>query len=145
MYIPAKAKSPRCRQARAGGFTLIEVLVAVVILSIGIVFVLQAFETAIAALRESRETVRGVMLVDLQMADQVRHLAFEGRGGMGEFGTFDAPYSGYQWETRSETQIEHQGPDTIVALERLILRVRHEDADRVFEVSTFVRTRVPAL
>lgn len=46
-----------------GGFTLIEVLVALVILSTGIVLVLRAFETALAASERSRDSMIATMLV----------------------------------------------------------------------------------
>ena len=58
------------------GFTLIELLVSIVILSTGIVLVLEAFQTAMVRLGESRDVLTQDMLarerlalVDLQLAE----------------------------------------------------------------------------
>ena len=53
MTLPAGRQTSNCRT----GFTLIEVLVAVLILSTGIVFVLRAFDTAVGALAVSRDAL----------------------------------------------------------------------------------------
>ena len=55
----------------SAGFTLIEVLVTLVILSTGIVVVLQAFDVAVAALGEARDTLWANAIVREKLAEAV--------------------------------------------------------------------------
>ena len=45
------------------GFTLIEVLVAVVVLAVGLVAVMRGFETSLLALRESSDTLHANLII----------------------------------------------------------------------------------
>lgn|GEM_PF-6199226 len=51
------------------GFTLIEVLVAVAVLSIGVVVIIQGYQTALAGLGAAREMIRASLLAAEQVAD----------------------------------------------------------------------------
>ncbi len=62
---------------RKDGFTLIEVLVAIVILAVGITAVLQAFHTALVALADSRDVVRADIIIREKMAE-VKSFTLEG-------------------------------------------------------------------
>ncbi|MFC1452765.1 prepilin-type N-terminal cleavage/methylation domain-containing protein [Verrucomicrobiota bacterium] len=89
------------------GFTLIEVLIALVILSTGIVLVLRAFDTSIVALSESRDELRSDMLIREKLAS-VRSGGRETlRAAGGSRGSFDPPYQQYLWET--EVDADPQG------------------------------------
>lgn len=55
--------------ATCSGFTLIEILVAVTILSIGIVAVLEAFSVSLDALHRSRDVVRASDAIRTQLAE----------------------------------------------------------------------------
>lgn len=83
---------------RRTGFTLIEVLVAVVILSLGIVAVLRGMSSASIALRASGETLRTEALSD----DLLTTLAAGLSGGSNALplaaGRFADPYEAYGWE-----------------------------------------------
>lgn len=59
---------PSGRRRPRSGFTLVELLVTLVILSTGIVLVLQAFETSMTALSESRDALRASALVQSLVA-----------------------------------------------------------------------------
>jgi|GEM_PF-5606712 len=61
--------SRRCHGARDCGFTLLEVLVTLVILSVGIVVVLQAFQTSIVALEAARDSLRMELLLKEYLAE----------------------------------------------------------------------------
>jgi prepilin-type N-terminal cleavage/methylation domain-containing protein len=86
--------SRRC----GSGFSLIEVLVALVILSTGIVLVLRAFSTAITGLDEGRDVLRMQGLVR-DVLDRTG-AAVEGRGGSPAqtSGRFAAPNQAFAWE-----------------------------------------------
>ena len=62
------------------GFTLIEVLVTVVILSIGIVAVLRAFQGSLTALDRSRSVIRAHMIIKEKIAD-LQLLALQNKKG----------------------------------------------------------------
>ena len=87
----------RCRR----GFTLIEVLVTVVILSIGIVLVLRAFETSLVALGQARDALRAGHLIRGKMAEAEADALEGGRPAYGAGGRLEAPFSEYRWELRS--------------------------------------------
>ena len=60
---------PAAEPARgAAGFTLIEVLITVVILAVGIVSVLRAFEVSLAALGEARDSLRTDRVISSRIA-----------------------------------------------------------------------------
>ena len=57
------------RRTAPQGFTLVEVLVTLVVLSTGIVMVLQAFETSLVALADARSSLWGTFLARQKTAD----------------------------------------------------------------------------
>ncbi len=81
-------------------FTLIEILVTLVILSTGIVLVLQAFETAAVALASSREELLAHELIEEVVADLEWSVIESGECRTGRSGGRDAGWDGeYRWET----------------------------------------------
>jgi prepilin-type N-terminal cleavage/methylation domain-containing protein len=68
--------------ALRGAFTLIEVLVTVVILSTGIVVVLEALQTSLGALGSARDSLRATLLVREKMAEVERGALQSGGGGL---------------------------------------------------------------
>lgn len=88
----AARKGFRGRSARQA-FTLIEVLVTLVILSTGIVVVLQAFETSAVALSEARDALRATGLINQVIAK----LDADGLAAVDPSGSFPAPMDGFRW------------------------------------------------
>jgi len=80
------------RRLRHQGFTLIEMLVCILILSIGLVLMLQAFQASAMALAESRDAIRASTLLRENLAGEVDHTG-QGRSE----GRFDSPYAAYRW------------------------------------------------
>ena len=78
---------------RRAAFTLIEVLVALVILSTGIVVVLQAFQTSATALGDARDTLRATRLIGDKLAE------IDARGAVPADGTgvCPNPLSSFRW------------------------------------------------
>ena len=80
------------------GFTLIEVLVSIVILSTGIILVLGAMETSASALSAARTMSRSVFLCEQQLAALALEDAGEGGQSLDtESGSFDSPYEQFRW------------------------------------------------
>ncbi len=80
------------------GFTLIEVLVALVILSLGIVAVLRGMNSAAVALGESGETLRTEALSDDLMSAIALSLSVGSNAPPSATGRFTEPNEDYQWE-----------------------------------------------
>ena len=66
---PSRRSAVTGRKSSNGGFSLIEVLVAVTILSTGIALVLRAYSTSLRALSESREILVSSMLARDYLAE----------------------------------------------------------------------------
>lgn len=80
------------------GLTLIEVLLAVLILSIGVVAVLQAYAGSLAALQAAQTTMTSVSLLN-QKAGEVQQAIFEKIKieQAGEEGEFESPFEDFAW------------------------------------------------
>jgi prepilin-type N-terminal cleavage/methylation domain-containing protein len=129
--------------ACAGGFTLIEVLVSLVILSVCLVAILGAFQVSLRALAESRESLISTMLLAERLADiRGSVLANPGQPVPCSIGHFAGDYSDYQWEqestgmpTPSLEGMEGQGRGVLYGV---VLRVWRGGSDRKHVMSTLV-------
>jgi prepilin-type N-terminal cleavage/methylation domain-containing protein len=128
--------SPDSCQARPApghhraGFTLIELLVTLVILSTGIVLVLQAFETSAVALGESRDAMRASFLIAQKIEDLRENTNDRGDGT----GVFQAPYGKYQWKA-SARDVEQDG----YSIDLVTVSVWHPDSKAIYAASTYMR------
>ena len=114
----------KLHSSRHAGFTLIELLVSVVILSTGIVLVLEAFQTAMVALGDSRDVLMQDMLarermaaVDLQLAESPFSPPQSASG------RFTGQFKGFDWSQRVVT-----APHSVAA----------SDAGRIYNVALTV-------
>lgn len=82
------------------GFTLIEVLIAVAVLSVGIVLVLQGLHAALAAWDGAVERLRSVMLAQEQLAGVRREACAAATPPEDNSGSFAAPFARYRWRTQ---------------------------------------------
>lgn len=83
--------------ARRAGFTLLEVLVTLAILSTGIVLVLSAMSASTAALDEGRDGIRMQLFVR-ELIDQARSgLSAPGAAMPQPSGQYRSPYGAYRW------------------------------------------------
>ncbi|MBI5739481.1 MAG: prepilin-type N-terminal cleavage/methylation domain-containing protein [Nitrospirae bacterium] len=103
-----------CREA--GGFTLIEVIVAIVILSISLVLVMQLFAGGLRAARTSGDYSRAVLHAKDKMGELLEN-------PVSETGSFD---DGYEWETEVQNYKEFE--DVKMTLMELKVRVKWDDA-----------------
>ena len=132
------------------GFTLIEVLVAVVILSVGIVSVLRAFSTSLTALVESRTTLGACLAIRERLSDI--QAAAGGEAGGSAVTSLGGPFrtdSGFVGVVRV-VAIRDGRPASVrgrpaVALYEVTVTVWKEGSDERHSASTYVSTRdVPA-
>lgn len=80
------------------GVTLVEVLLAVVVLSVGLVGVLRAYAASLGALEVSRETVVTIELLKEKMADVEQEMIDQGGISAGSAsGRFDGKFADYNW------------------------------------------------
>jgi prepilin-type N-terminal cleavage/methylation domain-containing protein len=132
------------RLATARGFTLIEVLIALVILSTGIVLVLQAFQTSMVALSESRDAVGASLLREQRLAVGAA-AARDGEAPRAvDSGRFESRYSRFSWEVTSG-----QIPTTLsVALlqpytwHEVTAAVQRDGSSRRYTAGTIIRVPV---
>jgi prepilin-type N-terminal cleavage/methylation domain-containing protein len=118
------------RDARSA-FTLVEVLVSLVILSVGIVVVLRAFETALVALADTQEVLWST-LVGGERISEARILAAEGgEWGAGDSsGVYSAPQGTYRWRTTVTSVAED--------LDQVAVTVSREGSDRAYSFVTYL-------
>lgn len=115
---------------RRHGFTLIELLVTLVVLSTGIVLVLQAFETAAVALSESRDAMRA----DLLIRQKIETLSAEPGNQSAGSGAFRPPYDNYRWKA-SHRDINQDG----YSIDLVTVSVWRHNSKAIYAASTYLR------
>lgn len=125
---------------KTAGFTLIEVLVSVVILSAGIVFVLQAFNTAAAALSEIRDSIWSGNAAQSEF-DRLRAMGYAGVDiGNGYWtGRYRAHYSDFIWERRVSDAGLTENAESASDVRNVVFLVRREGSSRLFRYETLIR------
>ncbi len=124
--MPHGLRTARC------GFTLIEVLVAVVILSTGIVLILSAYDSSLAALRSANDSMRAHLLLKEKL-DSAELATFCGTSA-GEFADIAGDYA---WRMKVSTPIGHE--DTTAR--EVVVTVWRKDGGREHTLATYVRKR----
>jgi len=127
---------------RGAGFTLIEVLVALVVLSTGIVLILRAFETSLATLAQSRDAMWGNLLVreiiaetrlSLRSGEDIRSTT---RGQ-----AVSGPCTDFRWERIVEPASGLSGIKANGAtntLSQVAVRVWRDGSSREYSVTTYL-------
>jgi len=113
------------------GFTLIEVLVAVVILAVGIVGIGRSYVISVGALGIGRESTEALCLLK-QKISEIELTAIEA-GGIDtgySSGSFEGEYSDYEWEA--------QVTSVYTKLNEVDLKVRKRGSRRVFTLATYL-------
>lgn len=116
--------------APGAGFTLIELLVTLVILSTGIVVVLQAFQSAAVGLDEAREVTRGYALAEGKLAE----IELSGLEAAGTAGAFDAPHANYRWRLELGEKLGAEDVARAVAVQ-----VWREGSQTTHAIATYIR------
>ncbi len=122
--------------------TLVEVLLAVVILSIGIAGVLRAYSTSIGALEISRDTVNAIELLKEKMADVEQEMIEQGGISAGSSGgQFTGEFKDYHWAWEATTSAQ----DGLCELALSVASRREPngrgDGTRQFSLVTYARNK----
>ena len=86
------------------GFTLVEIMLTITILTVGIIGILRAYATSINALEVSRDTVDAVCLLKKKMAE-IEQAAIE-EGGISpgsSSGRFEDEFENFLWKLEVKT------------------------------------------
>jgi prepilin-type N-terminal cleavage/methylation domain-containing protein len=124
-----------------GGFTLPEILIAVAILSTGIVVVLEAFNVSLSVLREARNVLKANMLIMEKMADM--ELSAMTKNGLDielANGSFGNENNDYHWESKvtGVSISSDRGLDS-GTLNQIDLTVWRDGSSRRYSASTLLR------
>ncbi|OGV64865.1 MAG: hypothetical protein A2498_14180 [Lentisphaerae bacterium RIFOXYC12_FULL_60_16] len=124
------------------GFTLVEVLVALVVLSTGIVLVLRAYETSLSALRVSRQSLWAAVLVRNILSETQTALAAGEPVGSRDGGRSVAgPVEDFQWERLVEPVRRAPGDGGTNTLVQVEVSAWRGDPDSRYTITTYmVRT-----
>ena len=117
------------------GITLIEILLAVVILSVGIAGVLQAYAVAVTTLETGQDYVDAIQLLKAKMAE-IEQKAIEEKGlsaGLSR-GEFEEGLGDYQWEWEAQ-------PTPLESLHELKLVVSSPHKNRQFSLITYAENK----
>lgn len=118
------------------GVTLVEVLLAVVVLSVGMVGVLRAYATSVGALEISRETVNTIELLKEKMADIEQTMIEQGGVSAGSAsGQFEGESGDYGWTWEAGTTAR----ESLCELALSVFRI--DDGARQFSVVTYARDK----
>ncbi len=113
------------------GFTLVEVLVATVILTVGIVGVLGAYITSLNALQAGQESMEAVCVLKEKMAG-VEQQVLEDKGI--SLGTSSGEFDGFEWNIEVTP-----GPEKV--LNKVTVAVSPKEGRRKFSLVTYVENK----
>jgi general secretion pathway protein I len=118
----------------SGGFTLMEVMVALSIVAIALMAIYRMHSQTLFMDRRSRFDTIAVMLARQKLAD-VATLEFSDI--LGDSGDFGNDYSGYTWKISSESVasdlIKEDGP----TLKQITITIASDDDENLFNIVTY--------
>ncbi|MBT3191883.1 MAG: prepilin-type N-terminal cleavage/methylation domain-containing protein [Verrucomicrobia bacterium] len=143
-----KGGLPNDRKCVQAGFSLVEVLIAVVILSTGIVAVLQGLHASLSALDGAADKTRCEMLLRSRIVEaQAVALAGDDPSGVGSRGRFDEPFADYLWRLDVAAAAQPAGNAESVTsvgnLHEVGASVWREGSERIYTASTLVYVPPP--
>ncbi|MBL7075921.1 MAG: type II secretion system protein [Kiritimatiellae bacterium] len=123
--------------ASASAFTLIELLVTVVILSTGIVLILQAFQTSMVALAESRDTMRAAALSHALVVQG----EMDARSGSGVIDDhiLQSRYPDYWWRVDTRSDSDAACTNASWLKHEVVVMVQHDVTGREVEAVSWVQ------
>lgn len=121
------------------GFTLLEVLVATMVLSISVVVVLQLFSAGLDQARRARDYTRAVFHARAKMEEVLLDLPSGAVPAQGDFG------DGYQWAW--EILVEDDTPEGDIGVQPVMIRVSigwgDEQAPKIYSLETLALAPLP--
>jgi prepilin-type N-terminal cleavage/methylation domain-containing protein len=108
------------RIGRSSGFTLVELLVAVAVIAVGMVFVLGAFSQCMSSLTIAERMVTANGLLNAKIWEDNLALKASNGSETGEWSeVFTAPYEGFRWTHVVGDVAADFGNETLVVQENL--------------------------
>jgi len=127
--------------ASASAFTLIELLVTVVILSTGIVLILQAFQTSMVALAESRDGMRSAALSHALVVQG--EMDVRAGGAVIDAHVLQSRYPDYWWRVDTRSDLDIACTNSSWLKHEVIVMVQHEVTGREVEAASWVQVKKP--
>ena len=125
----------RIGSSQGSGFTLVEIMLAITILTIGIIGVLRAYVTSVNTLEAGQDSIDVVCLLKEKMAE-IEEVAIK-EGGISpatSSGKFEDEFEDFRWELEIKR-------GSIESLNEVILVVSHLDRPRKFSLVTYVENK----
>jgi prepilin-type N-terminal cleavage/methylation domain-containing protein len=122
-------------------FTLIELLVTVVILSTGIVVIMQAFQTSMVALADSRDTMRSAALRHALMVQAELDVRGAGSGTGLDDSMLHRRYPEYRWRVDRRADSDPACTNSAWIKHELVVVVEHAMSGREAVAETWVNVR----
>ena len=118
------------------GFTLIEIMLAITILTIGIIGVLRAYIISVNTLEAGQNSIDAVCLLKEKMAEIEQVVMEEGGISPGtSSGKFEDEFEGFRWELEVK-------PGPIKSLNEVALVVSHVNQPRKFSLVTYAENKI---
>jgi general secretion pathway protein I len=124
----------RCPEANPRGFTLMEVMIAVSILSIVLLAVYRLQSQTLLMSQASRFYTTAALLAQKKLAETDLTPPEELLDGSGDFGP---DYPGYSWELSVEELTAEALDKTVERLRRIDLKVSRNDGDESYKMRTY--------
>ena len=128
---------PQRPSSARNAFTLIELLVTVVILSTGIVLILQAFQTSMIALATSRDTMRSASLRHALMVQAEVKVMGSDAGVPDQ--TLRPLYPDYRWRVDTRTDADVACTNSVWIKHEVVAMVQHKVTGRESVAETWVQ------
>jgi prepilin-type N-terminal cleavage/methylation domain-containing protein len=129
-------RAPDLLRGKASGFTLIEVLVTVVILSIGLTVILRAYSSYVSALEHASDVLISQLLID-EALDDVRFGLQSRQGLVAQHTEVDRLQSGITYTVETiVSPAQNADHDSFFDVH---IRVQRQNDPEIHEVSTLVR------
>ncbi len=125
--------------ARNSAFTLIELLVTVVILSTGIVLILQAFQTSMVALAESRDGLRSAALSHALVVQG--ELEVRGAGAVIDEHVLQARYPDYWWRVDTRPDLDAGCTNASWLKHEVVVMLQHDVTGRETDAASWVQVK----
>ena len=125
----------------ASAFTLIELLVTVVILSTGIVVIMQAFQTSMVALADSRDTMRSAALRHALMVQAELDVRGAGSGTGLDDAMLRRRYPEYRWRVDRRAASDMACTNSAWLKHEVAIVVEHTMSGREAVAETWVAVR----
>jgi len=150
-YRTYRAHASGRSKGHSGGFTLIEVLIAVVILATGVVVVLQGLQSSLSALDGAVDKTRAAMLLRSKLGEaQAAALDGDSPSALPERGTFQDPHDAYRWRLSVDTRTPSSagadgssGGGAAGGLYEVNVMVWREGHERTYSSAALVYVRSP--